>query len=110
MLCPCLVAWAVPYLSPAPQGPLRRDWAGARGDRRVAGRVRARVNSKNFTFTELMSWADGLWVKGRGVAAGRHQDYFGANRGLVNVGEVRGRTKALFDRTEQFRHHGPHSD
>ena len=44
----------------APQGPLRRDWGGARGDRRVAGRVRARVNSKNFMFTELTYWADVL--------------------------------------------------
>ena len=98
------------YLSPVPQGPLRRDWAGVRGDRRVAGRVRARVNSKNFTLTELTCWADGLWVKGRGVAAACHQDYFWANRGLVNAGEVRGRTKALFDRVGQFRHHGLYDD
>ena len=60
LLCPRLAASAVPLLSPVPQGPLRRDWAGARGDRRVAGRVRARVNSKNFTLTELTCWADGL--------------------------------------------------
>ena len=93
-----------------PPGPLRRDWGGARGDRRVAGRVRARVDSKSFTLTKLTSWADGLWVEGRGVAAACHQDYFWANRGLGSVREVRRHTKALFDRAGQFRHHGPHSD
>ena len=93
-----------------PQTPLRHGWGGARGDRRVAGRVWARVNSKNFTLTELTCWIDGIRVEGRGVAADCHQDYFWANRGLVNVGEVRGRTKALFDRTGQFRHHGLYSD
>ena len=92
------------------QGSLRRDWAGARGGGRVAGRVRARVNSKNFTLTELTCWADGIWVEGRGVAAACHQDYFWTRGGLVNVSEVRGHTKALFDRVGQFRHHGPHSD
>ena len=39
-------ARAVLYLSLAPQGPWRRDWGGARGDRRVAGRVRARGTLK----------------------------------------------------------------
>ena len=45
-------------------------------DRRVAGRVRARINSKNFTLTELTSWADGIWVEGRAPAAECQQDYF----------------------------------
>ena len=92
------------------EGPLRRDWAGARGDRRVAGRVRARVNSNFFTLTELTCWADGIWVEGRGVAVGCPQDYFWTRGGPVNVGGVRRRTKALFDRVGQFRHHGLYSD
>ena len=90
--------------------PSRRDRPCARGDRRVVGRVRARVNSKTFTLTELTRWADGTWVEDRGVAAACINYYFWANRGLVNVGEVRGRTKALFDRVGKSRHHGPHSD
>ena len=38
---------------------------GGRGDRRVAGRVRARVNSKYVTLTELTCWAARIWVEGR---------------------------------------------
>ena len=102
--------WAAPYLSLVPQGLLRRDWPGARGDHRVAGRVRARVNSKYFTLLELTCWADGLWLERRGVAAACINYYFWANRGLGNAGEVRGRTKALFDRIGQFRHRGLYSD
>ena len=60
VLRPRLVAWAVPYISLVPQTPLRHDWARARGDRRVVGRVRGRVNSKYFTLPELTSWGDVL--------------------------------------------------
>ena len=64
LLCPRLVVWAISYISPVPQGPWRRDLAGARGDRRVVGRVRARGTLDNFTLTKLISWADGLGVEG----------------------------------------------
>ena len=82
-----------PTYRPPPQGPLRRDWGGAQDYRRVAGRVRARVNSNFFTLTELTCWADGIWVEGRGVATACHNYYFRANRGLVSVAEARGRSQ-----------------
>ena len=37
VLYPRIVVRPIPYISLAPQGPWRRDWARARGDRPIAG-------------------------------------------------------------------------
>ena len=95
---------------PLPMTRRTRPFAPLPARRFSHSRVWGRVNSKNFTLTDLTCWIDGIWVEGRGVATACHQDYFWANRGLGNAGEVRGRTKALFDRVAQFRHHGPYTD